>query len=543
MAHAASAPKEAVVPDGTVFNPRAYGACGDGKTKDKKAIQRAIDDCSERGGGMVYLSPGTYVTGTIMLKSNVNLHLSAGATLLGSSDPADYSAPPEMQRAITWAVLRHLIIGFGQSNIALTGMGTIDGSNARFLAKSSHPVKTEDEWKASSSSNTERIVRISPMIQIAQCNDVLVEGLTLQNAVGWTLRPIGCNHVIIRGVKVRNASDTQNTDGIDPTSCENVMITDCDVDTGDDALCIKSDNPFGANRVCRNITVTNCILSSACNGFKIGAEGYFAIENITFSNSVIYSKASRRYDERTISAINIEMADGGSLEGVTVSNILVRNARIPIYIRLQNKPSHKETPMTAWLRSVMISNVEAFGAIITSSITGIPEHPLEDITLRNIRIQTDEPGQAAWAHNVVPENEHGYPEGTLMGRFPSFGLYCRHVNGLSLSDVDVVSNKNDPRPMIHCDDVNALALRNITGTPPAEGAETILLRNVADAGISGNYPTRKNNIFTRVQGERSSEISFFGNDLHRAKTPVLVDANVPADAVRIDGQAFPPREK
>jgi hypothetical protein len=310
------------------------------------------------------------------------------------------------------------------------------------------------------------------------------------------------------------------------------------VDTGDDALCIKSDNAFGENRICRNVMVTNCVLASACNGFKIGSEGYFGFQNITFSNSVIYSKVGRRDDEKTISAINILMPDGGWIEGVTISNISIRDARIAIFIRLQNLISHKESVMKSWLRSVSISNVQAFGAIVTSQITGIPDHPAEDITLRNIRIQTDEQGKAEWANNVVPEREHGYAEGTLFGRFPSFGLYCRHVNGLNLSDIDLVSNTNDPRPMIHFDDVRALSLRNVTGTPPSAGAEAILLRDVTDAAITGCYPTAKNNVFARVQGAQSAEISFFGNDLHRAKTPVVVDAGVAAGAVRVDGKAF-----
>ncbi|WP_217897073.1 glycoside hydrolase family 28 protein [Granulicella rosea] len=537
----AAAYKEDAEPEAESLNPRSFGAKGDGKTKDTAAIQRAIDTCSKRGGGVVYVSPGTYLTGSIWIKSNVNLHLSAGATLLGSPDIEDYKAPAEMQKPVTWVTIRHLILAFKETNVALTGRGTVDGSNHMYLAKSKNPpVKPEDRWHASSSAETERVQRISPMVEIAMCTNVLIEGVTLQNSVGWTLRPQGCYHVVIRGVKVRNAMNTQNTDGIDPTSCENVMISDCDVDTGDDALCIKSDNVWGENRICRNVTVTNCVLASACNGFKIGSEGYFGFQNITFSNSVVYSKPGRRDDERTISAINILMPDGGWIEGVTVSNITIRDARIAIFIRLQNIIGHKDAVMKSWLRSVMISNVQAFGQIVTSQITGIPDHPAEDITLRNIRLQTDEAGQAAWANNIVPEREHGYAEGTLFGRFPSFGLYCRHVNGLNLSDIDLVSTKSDPRPMIHFDDVNALSLRNVTGTPPSTGAETILMRDVTDAAITGNYPTAKNNVFVRVQGEKSAEISFFGNDLHRAKTPVALDANVPAGAVRVDGQSFHP---
>jgi len=251
---------------------------------------------------------------------------------------------------------------------------------------------------------------------------------------------------------------------------------------------------------------------------------------------VVYSKEGRRDDQKTSSAIAIEMADGGSLEGVTISNISIRNARAPIFIRLQNQVTHNQTKMKSWMRSVMISDVQAFGAILTSSITGIPDRALEDVTLRNIRIQTDEPGQAEWTQNAVPEREHGYPAETMFGRLPTFGIYCRHVNGLTLSDVDLVSKQNDPRPMLICDTVKKLSLRNITGTPPSRGAETIRLTDASDVAVSGNYPSAKTNVFVQVEGDKSSEISFFANGLHRAKTSVRLGAGVPTGAVRVDGK-------
>ncbi|SNT34813.1 Polygalacturonase [Granulicella rosea] len=526
---------------GEVLNPRSFGAKGDGKTKDKAAIQKAIDECSKRGGGIVYLSPGVYVTGTILLKNNVNLHLEAGATILGSPDPADYTAPEEMQKIITWAVARHLIIGYKQTNIALTGRGTVDGRSQTFMAPTKNPPPKPDDIWWRTASNTDRTTRISPMVMIVMCHDVLVEGLTLQNAVGWTMRPQGCNRVVIRGVKVRNPGNFQNTDGIDPTSCEDVMISDCDIDTGDDALCIKTDNPYGDNKTCRNVTVTNCIISSACSAFKIGSEGYHHFENITFSNSVIYSPEQRRDDYRIIEGINILMPDGGSIEGVTISNITMRNARVPIWIRLQRNVGHEVKPMKAWLKSVMISDVQAFGAHISCSIMGIPGYPMEDITLRNIRIQTDEPGEAKWLDNVPQERETGYPEAPLFGRMPAFGFYVRHAKNLHMSEIDLVSTRNDPRRMIQCEDVDGLSLRTITGTPPSQGAESILLKNVTDVSISGNYPTGRNHLFVKVQGEKCAEIALFANDLHRAKTPLQVSAEVPAGAIYVDGQPFTAR--
>lgn len=519
-----------------VWSPKALGARADGHTNDAGPIQQAINGVASAGGGIVYISPGVYLTGTIFLKSNVTLYLEAGATLLGSADLVDYSMPPEAAALFKGPHPRHLIFAFRETNIALCGPGTVDGQSSKFIGKLDKPSPNpEDLWHLTSAAQWERKERISPMIEIAQCTNVRIEDVTLQNSVGWTLRPIGCNSVMIRGIKIRNPDYAPNSDGIDPSSCENVMISDCDIDTGDDAICLKSDNPYGENKICRNITITNCILSSACNGFKIGAEGPHGFENITFSNSVIYSKEGKRDDQRVISAIDIVMPDGGWIEGVTVSNISVRNARIPICIRLQNILGDPEAKMKSWLRSIMISDIQAFGAIVTSSVTGIPGHPVEDVTLRNIRIQTDEEGEADWARNIVPEREHGYPEGSAFGRFPSFGFYCRHVDGLRILDVDVRSNTKDPRPMVHCDDVSGLEVRGLTGTPPSTGAEVVFLNNVRDSILHGNYARTGTGVYLKIEGDQTQEISLFGNDLHRAARKLQCSVEVSKTAVLMDG--------
>jgi hypothetical protein len=522
-----------------VRDVRFFGARGDGAAKDTGAIQRAIDETAKLGGGAIYVSPGTYMVGTIVLKSNVTLHLEAGATLLGSPDKGDYVMPKEAALAAKNDQARHLLFAFNAENIALVGLGKIDGGSLRFLQPLNKPRPAPgDQWHVTTGAYWGRKLHVSPMVEFAQCTNVRIQDVTLQNSLGWTLRPIGCRSVVIQGIRIRNPDYSPNADGIDPTSCENVMISDCDVDTGDDAICIKSNNVYSDQKVARNIVVTNCILSSACNGFKIGSEGPSGFENITFSNSVIYSRKELQDDQRVISAIDIVMPDGGWIEGVTISNISIRNARVPIFIRLQNITGNPDARMTAWIRSILISDIQAIGAIVTSSISGIPGYRVEDVTLRNIHIRTNEAGHEAWRTNVPPEREYSYAEGVLFGRFPAYGFYCRHLQGLTIDNIDIRSTRNDPRPVIVCDDVGDLTIAALSGTPPATGAEMIRLNNVCNATLRSNRAGKGTGAFVFISGPHSESISLFANDLYLAKRPVAMSAEVPSGSVRVDGAAI-----
>jgi hypothetical protein len=276
--------------------------------------------------------------------------------------------------------------------------------------------------------------------------------VTLRNSPGWTLRPIACDTVTIRGVRIRNPVHGPNTDGIDPTCSENVIISDCDIDTGDDAICVKSENPYGELRVTRNITIANCVLTTCCNGLKIGTMTQGGVENITFANSVVYNR-DVPLNERVIAGLALEVVDGGWIDGVVATGIRMQNVRTPIFVRLGNRGVGQGVPTPGRVRGIMISDVHATGAVLTSSITGLPGHRVEDVTLRNVRIDTDERGQPEWLEREIPEAETDYPEARMFGRLPAYGLYCRHATGIRLSDVRVQAAAPDPRPLLVCDDV------------------------------------------------------------------------------------------
>jgi hypothetical protein len=537
---------EQVLPQARIFDPRRFGARGDGSSKDTIAIQQAIDECSQAGGGTVAVSSGTYLTGTIVLKSNVNLQLEAGATLLGSTNPADYVLPESAKQVFKGPITKHLIFALQAQNISITGAGVIDGQSSHFLVRNGRPDPApQDMWKEVAGFNWKLTNSFSPMVELAECTNVHIEGVTLQNAVGWTLRPTGCDTVVIRGIRIRNPIYTPNGDGIDPTGCQNVLISHCDISTGDDAICIKAFDPYGGDRNpsnpywdygvikgSRNVVVENCILNTCCNAFKIGVETPGDYENIIFRNSII-ACGDVPLNERAISGIALEMTEGGSIRDVTISNIQMKNVRTPIFIRMQHSYKHKELNAAGSLSGIKISGVRATGAVLTSSITGIPGMPVDNVTLDVIDIETIESGQAQWVTSSIGEADHGYPEARMMGRLPSFGLYCRHVSSIHLSDVHFHTTTADPRPCLAFEDVAGLSMTQVDATGNAGAQQFMTLKNVQKAVVQNCVAAENVNLYAAISGPQSNGIVLQGNDLRRAKAPAANTEDVPAGVVQL----------
>ena len=342
-----------------IFDPRSFGAVGDGHAKDSPSVQRAIDACTAAGGGIVYLGPGTYLCGTVVLKSNVTLYLEAGAVLLGSGDIEDYQP-------------RHLIYASGAQNVGLAGPGKIDGRGSEFWVHVPRPPTPEDKlWSDAIHLDWTRKKCPSPMVEFEDCTDVRITDVFLCNSPGWTLRPFNCDRVQIRGIVINNPVYSPNSDGIDPTGCQDLVISDCIIETGDDAICLKSESLNGAPvRVSKNIVVTNCILTGCCNGFKFGTPTFGGFENITFSNSVIYND-DVPLPSRVIAGIQLSVVDGGWVDGVVISGIQMRRVRAPICIRRGTRHTDNVTPQNG-LRGIVIDGLRGTDAILTSSVTGLP---------------------------------------------------------------------------------------------------------------------------------------------------------------------------
>lgn len=408
-----------------------------------KALQRAIDAAAAAGGGTVRVPAGLYLIGTIHLRSNVTLHLDNGCTLKGSPRIEDY---PEVAGGFTDAVgqkrNRCLIYAEDTVGTAITGQGIIDGSGGEYgFEEDGRPF----------------------MVRFIDCRDVQVTGVTLQNSPGWVSHYLGCENVLIHGVTIRSRVNSNN-DGIDVDSCRRVRISDCDIDTGDDAVCIKATRATPSE----DIVVTGCRISSDWGALKLGTESAGDFRNIIFSNIVIHNTNG--------GGLKVISMDGCRLENVLVDNIIMDNVSGPIFIRLGSRlrkyfADQPDRPVGI-LRGVVIRNVRInvweegfllYGKYPRKAgiiVTGIPGHNVEDVTFDNVRVVY--PGGGKRSDAPVPEQEGEYPEFPAFHPLPSWALFLRHTRNIRFRDCEFSTREADERPALHLEDVEGQRFTNVT---------------------------------------------------------------------------------
>ena len=503
---------------------RAHGARGDGSAKDTAAVQRAIDACAAAGGGTVLFSTGTYLCGSIHLRSNVTLRLEAGATIKGSRDLADYDAPeklgfPNAADSETALFRRALIGGEDVEGIAIVGEGTIDSNFSR---------------------------RGGPKpIALKRCRRVRIEGVRILHAPNYAISMLGTDFVDIDGVTIQDSF----SDGIDPDSCRNVRIANCHIETPDDSIVLKTSFSLGEHRPCDNVTVTNCFLASARHCFKIGTETGSDFRRIAVSNCVMQSLPGRGPAAAAVALLTV---DGANVEGVTVSNLTIAGVRAPIFLRLGNRGRDMTTPAPGSLRNVSIANVVAVGATLACGIAGLPGSPVEDVTLSNIRVTYTGSGPMRTASEAILEQVAAYPDSTMFGALPAYGLWCRHVTGLTLSNVQLVaqpgfwrfstqegrsvrwdtdpptpSQPAAPGPAVVCDDVSRLRVDGLEASASNDGSPVVQLVDVRDALIRGSVAPDGVRTFIDIRGPRSSSVTLLGNALRAAKVAATRAAGAP----------------
>ncbi len=516
-----------------LMRPQDFGAKVDGTTLDSPAINAAIDRAHGQGGGMVYLSPGVYLCGTVVLKSNVTLYLEAGAVILGSKDVAQYTpqaGPPTNGDANT----RHLIFARDQENVTLCGPGLVDGQGPSFWVPSGRRKYAADElWGDVASLYLNPRPRVSPMLEFVNCRHLHVEQVRIENASGWTMRLMSCAGVVVDGVSIKNPVVGPNTDGIDVSNSSDVRISNCSIDTGDDAICLKSENPYGDTvPVMRNVTVTNCTLTSCCNGFKFGTRTYSGCENIVFSNSTIHNTAESELNARVIAGICLEMVDGGWLEGVVITGITMQRTRTPIFLRLGARTAPKPGGRS-YMRGVMMSDIYATEAVLTNSITGLAGMPVEDVTMANVEVETREPGRREWTERAIPEVPRDYPEARMFGRLPAYGMYVRHAVGVRMHGVGFKSSASEGRPAVVCDDVRSLEIAGLRVPSAGNGSPVIDLRQTSEAWVRDGRAPSDAPSYVSVAGGQSTDVLLSGCDLRKAKEAVSVAAGVSPTAVTL----------
>lgn len=481
------------------YNVRDFGAVGDEKTLDTTAIQSAIDACHADGGGTVYFAPGRYLSGTIHMKSNVSIHLSALATIVGSSNPGDYEEdnsidtsdmPPSFSGG-------YLIWADGIENASIVGMGEIDGNGNAFWG----------EGKADGSTRDPNDERPRAMIYMKKCRNLLFRDISLTLSPSFTLWLIGCEDVNIDGITITNPYDGPNTDGLDIDCCRNVRISNCRIEAGDDCIALKSDSHrVGDDRPCENIVVTNCALSSSTCAVRVGYEGDAPIRNCVFSNISVYNT---RIGIDILSIIPDEykkwcmIRKGGQIEGLIFSDIVMHNVRRPIFLWLGND---SERPLLGAIRNVKISNVVAY-ASNSCFIGGCAEANIEGVELSNVKMIMsgciDEP------NTLLPD--------VWGGSQHPYGLFCRYIRGLKMADVfiDWSSAEGNWQNQILAENIKELEIDGFgsNGYDSVCRLPAIQLREVEGAFIR-NCRAERMDTFLHIDGPSTSDIVLSGNDLH-----------------------------
>jgi polygalacturonase len=356
-------------------DPRAYGAKGDGVSKDTSAIQAAIDACVGKGGGTVRLTAGTYLSAPIVLTSNITLQLDKGATLLGSEDHADYPPKTEFRES----GLQSLVSATNASNISITGDGVIDGVG-------------ESWWKMARAIKNAGVMGSDHprprLVVFDHCKHVLVEGVTIQNSPMWQLVLYYSDDVTIRKIKVLAPANSPNTDAVDPFSSSNVRIDHLFADVGDDNIAIKSGvaGSPGPDEPSRDITITDCTFLHG-HGLSVGSEIAGGARNIraerihfegTDNGIRVKSNRDRGNDVGPLSFRDIEMKD--------VKNALILSEYYPKVLPPDQDTAQPVTRLTPHFHDITLENVTATGKLLAGAIVGLPEAPMKGVILRNVRI-------------------------------------------------------------------------------------------------------------------------------------------------------------
>ncbi len=457
-------------------------------------IQQLIDRCSEEGGGTIYFPPGDYLTGSLMMKSNTFIHLSAGATLYGSKNMEDY----------TEEASKSLISSNKADNFGIFGKGTIDGQGSAFWKGKSRPYNRPDK-----------------LIWLKYSTNILFNDIRIINSPNWNIDVSFCDGVWIDGISIISELGSPNSDGIDPVSSKNVFISNCYIETGDDAICPKSRNGIPTE----NLVVTNCVLISDDSAIKLGTRSEDPIRNAVFSNIVI---------RNTIYGIALFAKDGGTFENIRFSNIYIETALnetedptkprgiYPIFVDLERR-----TPDS---KLGAIKNISFDGITIDSKyghclFFGQPDSRLENIKLSNISFTIEE--QLPYEDMMKPRgvrnlknkaaNDYAY----IDSYFSFVHVDGLDVNELTINELDETAN--NPKHMIWGKDIHQVDISNFKNRSVVKTNLPIIhFEESTTIELSSNSPVSEA-AFLSLSGTVTSDVVLFNNNLRKVSKGVILE--------------------
>jgi len=469
-------------PTNHVVNVVDFGAVGDGRTLCTTGIQAAINACAAAGGGKVLVPPGKYLTGPIFLKSDLEFEVLAGATLLASTNFADYPTISGWWEGLERTVYASLITGIDLENVAITGHGTLDGQGAvwleawgktRELREKLGLIGREPENPAGSPLPWPR----PRMINIYRCRRVLIRGLSIHDSPSWTVHPVLCEDVYIEGLTIFNPPHSWNTDGIDPESCRNVRISSCHISTGDDCIMLKSGykqipgKPFLPTE---NVAVTNCTFNAGGCGVGIGSETAGGVRNVAISNCVCDGTTCGLY-------FRTARGRGNVVENVSAVNVVMRNLEDTgivfsmFYEDEDRNTAHPVNVRTPVFRNFHCSDILLDGAKVAVVAEGLPESPIQGLSLENVFVNAAEDG-----------------------------ISCYQVHGFSLSNAVL---NTDRGPSVGCKNVSDLELIRVRSPKSEPKVPAIVMEGVHGAVVQSCSASESSAALVQLRGEGNRDVT------------------------------------
>lgn len=414
------------------YNVFDYGAKGDGKTNDAPAIQRAIDNCNANGGGMVLVPGGrTYKTGSLVLKSYVELHLEMGAVLKASDNKDDFGTFAEMEKLNTnmdhptyenceyaGKPVNYFLYTRDTEYVAITGFGKIDGNEEQFYGY-------QDKFYIDGA----YYPRV-PLLFFEHAEHVTIKDVTLTHSAFWTTHLVGCCDVLIDGIRILNNLRMMNCDGIDPDHCKNVRISNCHIESADDCIVFKNTASAMQYGDCENITVTNCTLTSTSAAIKFGTESECNFQNISVTNCAI---------TRTNRAISIQLRDKGNIRNCIFSNLNIETRRFTHHWWGEGEAiaitavDRKEGVKAGTISNLKFTNINCYGENGIFVYGNSKDNKnIKDVTFENITIDLLETSKNPKInHDIRPCGNDGILEGKLNA------VYCRNAQDIRFHNLKV----------------------------------------------------------------------------------------------------------